>query len=129
MDLIRGIKFGCTKLYCNAFAGMEMAQLVCGGCRTLLMYTRGATSVRCSCCHTLNLASGTVYLFTEGSDIFQHYVMTLQNIKFLVLHKSRSFCISLVKIEVYKALFLMIQLRSLFYLYYIMNYSFGMAFP
>ncbi|KAK9227039.1 hypothetical protein WN943_012088 [Citrus x changshan-huyou] len=36
--------------------GMEMAQLICGGCRTLLMYTRGATSVRCSCCHTVNLA-------------------------------------------------------------------------
>ncbi|GAY33820.1 hypothetical protein CUMW_008170 [Citrus unshiu] len=40
----------------NASAGMEMAQLICGGCRTLLMYTRGATSVRCSCCHTVNLA-------------------------------------------------------------------------
>uniref|UniRef100_A0A251SZ02 Putative zinc finger, LSD1-type n=1 Tax=Helianthus annuus TaxID=4232 RepID=A0A251SZ02_HELAN len=35
---------------------MEMDQLICGGCRTLLMYTRGATSVRCSCCHTVNLA-------------------------------------------------------------------------
>ncbi len=34
----------------------EMAQLVCAGCRTLLMYMRGATSVQCSCCHTVNLA-------------------------------------------------------------------------
>ncbi|CAL9166637.1 unnamed protein product [Musa hybrid cultivar] len=34
---------------------MEMAQLVCGGCRTLLMYSRGATSVRCSCCNTINI--------------------------------------------------------------------------
>ncbi|TYH70497.1 hypothetical protein ES332_A05G120100v1 [Gossypium tomentosum] len=33
---------------------MEMAQLVCGGCRTLLMYTCGATSVRCSCCNIIN---------------------------------------------------------------------------
>lgn len=33
-----------------------MAQLVCGGCHTLLMYIRGATSVQCSCCHTINLA-------------------------------------------------------------------------
>jgi LSD1 subclass zinc finger protein len=33
-----------------------MAQLVCGGCHTLLMYLRGATSVQCSCCHTVNLA-------------------------------------------------------------------------
>ncbi|GMI91999.1 hypothetical protein HRI_002869200 [Hibiscus trionum] len=38
-------------------SGMEMAQLICGGCRTLLMYTRGATSVRCSCCNTVNLAT------------------------------------------------------------------------
>ncbi|AQK50700.1 LOL1 [Zea mays] len=37
-------------------AGTEMAQLVCGGCHTLLMYIRGATSVQCSCCHTVNLA-------------------------------------------------------------------------
>ena len=36
--------------------GTEMAQLVCGGCHTLLMYIRGATSVQCSCCHTINLA-------------------------------------------------------------------------
>ena len=36
--------------------GTEMAQLVCGGCHTLLMYIRGATSVQCSCCHTVNLA-------------------------------------------------------------------------
>lgn len=33
-----------------------MARLVCGGCHTLLMYIRGATSVQCSCCHTVNLA-------------------------------------------------------------------------
>ncbi|WVZ09655.1 hypothetical protein V8G54_014185 [Vigna mungo] len=34
----------------------DMAQLVCGGCHTLLMYIRGATTVQCSCCHTVNLA-------------------------------------------------------------------------
>jgi len=45
----------------NACAGMEMSQLYCGGCRTLLMYTRGATSVRCSCCHTVNLVPGTTF--------------------------------------------------------------------
>lgn len=42
------------KLY--VCTGTEMAQLVCGGCHTLLMYIRGATSVQCSCCHTVNLA-------------------------------------------------------------------------
>lgn len=42
--------------------GTEMAQLVCGGCHTLLMYIRGATSVQCSCCHTVNLA-------LEGTEI------------------------------------------------------------
>ena len=40
----------------NSLPGTEMAQLVCGGCHTLLMYIRGATSVQCSCCHTVNLA-------------------------------------------------------------------------
>ncbi|EMS52308.1 hypothetical protein TRIUR3_17786 [Triticum urartu] len=34
---------------------VEMAQLICGGCRTLLMYTRNADTVRCSCCSTVNL--------------------------------------------------------------------------
>ncbi|URE42012.1 LSD1 zinc finger domain containing protein [Musa troglodytarum] len=34
---------------------MEMAQLMCRGCRTLLMYSCGATSVRCSCCNTINI--------------------------------------------------------------------------
>eukprot|EP00959_Pyramimonas_sp_CCMP1952_P221837 4637780-Pyramimonas_sp.AAC.1 len=37
-------------------SGADMAQLVCGGCRTLLMYIRGATSVQCSQCNTVNLA-------------------------------------------------------------------------
>ena len=36
--------------------GAEMAQLICGHCRTLLMYAHGATSVQCSCCSTVNLA-------------------------------------------------------------------------
>ena len=36
--------------------GAEMAQLICGRCRTLLMYTHGATSVQCSCCSIVNLA-------------------------------------------------------------------------
>lgn len=46
----------------NVPAGMEMSQLYCGGCRTLLVYTRGATSVRCSCCNTINLVPGIIYL-------------------------------------------------------------------
>ncbi|KAB2038450.1 hypothetical protein ES319_D03G145200v1 [Gossypium barbadense] len=39
---------------------MEMAQLICGGCRTFLMYTCGAASIKCSCCHTINVAPGTI---------------------------------------------------------------------
>lgn len=56
-----------------AFAGTDMAQLICGGCRTLLMYARGATSVRCSCCHTVNLAPGMKKLIVDfgfGKDIW-----------------------------------------------------------
>lgn len=33
-----------------------MAQLECNGCRTLLMYIRGASSVQCSICQLVNLA-------------------------------------------------------------------------
>ncbi|KAK2966365.1 hypothetical protein RJ640_021509 [Escallonia rubra] len=47
-------------------AGMDMSQLICGGCRTLLMHARGATSVRCSCCHTVNLVPEKVN--TENAD-------------------------------------------------------------
>ena len=42
-------------------AGTEMAQLECGGCRTLLMYIRGASSVQCSVCNTVNLAMQGAY--------------------------------------------------------------------
>jgi LSD1 subclass zinc finger protein len=44
-----------TNIFYVCNAGLEMAQLICGGCRTLLMYTRNADTVRCSCCHTVNL--------------------------------------------------------------------------
>lgn len=47
-----------SRLTCifESFVRTEMAQLVCAGCHTLLMYVGGATSVQCSCCHTVNLA-------------------------------------------------------------------------
>ncbi|XP_062162513.1 protein LOL2 [Alnus glutinosa] len=32
----------------------EMAQMVCGSCRRLLKYPRGARHIECSCCHTVN---------------------------------------------------------------------------
>ncbi|ESR62574.1 hypothetical protein CICLE_v10017149mg [Citrus x clementina] len=32
----------------------EMAQMVCGSCRQLLAYPRGARHVKCSCCQTVN---------------------------------------------------------------------------
>ncbi|KAJ6770765.1 PROTEIN LSD1 [Salix purpurea] len=44
--------------YLGQLAGMDFAQLICRGCRTLLMYARGATTVRCSCCHIVNYAPG-----------------------------------------------------------------------
>ncbi|KAG8077198.1 hypothetical protein GUJ93_ZPchr0007g3617 [Zizania palustris] len=33
----------------------EIGQLVCGGCRNLLAYFRGAVHVHCTCCQTINL--------------------------------------------------------------------------
>jgi LSD1 subclass zinc finger protein len=47
---------------CN-LAGMDMAQLICRGCRSLLMYPHGATTVRCSCCHVVNIAPGKMQNF------------------------------------------------------------------
>jgi len=43
---------------------MELSQLYCGGCRTLLMHARGATTVRCSCCNTINYVPGMIYTHT-----------------------------------------------------------------
>ncbi|KAH7546015.1 hypothetical protein FEM48_Zijuj01G0156000 [Ziziphus jujuba var. spinosa] len=37
---------------CNSDA--EIAQMVCGACRRLLKYPRGARNVQCSCCQTVN---------------------------------------------------------------------------
>ncbi|KAK1378753.1 hypothetical protein POM88_025497 [Heracleum sosnowskyi] len=34
---------------------IEMCQMVCGSCRRLLSYARGAKYVKCSCCQTVNL--------------------------------------------------------------------------
>lgn len=43
-----------------------MAQLVCGGCRTILMYARGAASVRCSCCNTISVTMSGIYYFLHS---------------------------------------------------------------
>jgi LSD1 subclass zinc finger protein len=66
-------KFALTYNYfyvCNA--GLEMAQLICGGCRTLLMYTRNADTVRCSCCHTVNLVRPGI------ADSFPIFLLTFK---------------------------------------------------
>lgn len=53
---------------------MEMAQIICYGCRTLLMYTSGATSVRCSCCGTVNIARpGMFCLFWSLGTCYLQY--------------------------------------------------------
>lgn len=60
-------------------AGTEMAQLICGGCHTLLMYIRGASSVQCSCCHTVNLAlEGKQVLLIKSpvSDLLAEFLIT-----------------------------------------------------
>lgn len=71
-----------------------MAQLVCGGCHTLLMYIRGATSVQCSCCHTVNLAmEGKVIL--QLFEIYSIYYISLLvqvRIKWYCHSKSGSTC-------------------------------------
>jgi LSD1 subclass zinc finger protein len=51
-----------------------MAQLVCGGCHTLLMYIRGATSVQCSCCHTVNLALEGIIKPLTSQTVLQDFI-------------------------------------------------------
>lgn len=68
-------------------SGMDMAQLICGGCRTLLMYSRGATSVRCSCCHTVNLAPGIYFddSFCDMEILCYDFIMLTSHIWFFRL--------------------------------------------
>jgi LSD1 subclass zinc finger protein len=61
-----------------------MAQLICGGCRTLLMYTRSADTVRCSCCNTVNLVRPGVIDFPPAlpslsilHNYFQAFILSL----------------------------------------------------
>ncbi|XP_075481924.1 protein LOL2-like isoform X3 [Primulina tabacum] len=44
------------------------SQVVCGGCRTVLLYPRGATNVRCSICNTVTPVLPTA---RAGMDIAQ----------------------------------------------------------
>ena len=65
-------------------AGTEMAQLECGGCRTLLMYIRGASSVQCSVCNTVNLAmqaNQIAHVNCGGCGITLMYAYGAQSIK------------------------------------------------
>lgn len=59
-------------------AGTEMAQLICGGCHTLLMYVGGASRVQCSCCHTVNLAS-------QGKQVFVTKTFYLNEFNLLLM--------------------------------------------
>ena len=74
-------------------SGTEMAQLICGGCHTLLMYVRGATSVHCSCCHTINLAmegfifSNLIIQFNLYWDIIWYIGTSEWNVQYLITAK------------------------------------------
>lgn len=64
--------------------GMESAQLLCGGCRTLLMYPRGATSVQCSVCHHVNLAhdaNSVAHISCSGCSTTLMYPFGAQSVK------------------------------------------------
>ena len=61
-----------------------MSQLVCGGCRTLLVYVRGASSVQCSCCHTVNLSMETgqvAHINCGGCGMTLMYAFGAQSVK------------------------------------------------
>lgn len=74
--------------------GMEMAQLICGGCRTLLMHARGAASVRCSCCHTVNLVPGMILMdcnYVYGAWSFYDVHLKRFSITLLMLERLHMF--------------------------------------
>lgn len=52
-----------------------MAQLICHGCYSPLMYIRGATSVQCSRCCTVTLA-------LEGEDVIAEDMSLLGTLMF-----------------------------------------------
>ena len=49
----------------NVHLGPDSAQLVCSNCRMLLVYPRGAGTVQCSICQTLNPANQVIPHFNE----------------------------------------------------------------
>ena len=56
-SIARDLHFhGFTLLSCLHTHAGDVAQLVCTGCRVLLMYPRGANSVQCSLCGSINSA-------------------------------------------------------------------------
>lgn len=59
-----------------------MARLICGGCQTLLMYTRSATTVRCSCCDTVNLVRpGTDVCVTLSRRSIKFWFFICEHVK------------------------------------------------
>lgn len=49
-----------------------MAQLICSGCHTQLMYIRSANSVQCPRCHTVNLALEGEEEIAADMDVFEN---------------------------------------------------------
>jgi LSD1 subclass zinc finger protein len=56
--------------------GGGMDQIVCGGCRTPLMYNRGATSVRCIRCQTVTSVTGIIIHKVKLFDFFLLFCFT-----------------------------------------------------
>lgn len=42
---------------CNCALTAMQSQIVCAGCRSTLLYSMGATNVRCAICNTITLVS------------------------------------------------------------------------
>ena len=50
-----------------------MGQMVCGSCRELLAYPRGAVHVQCAGCRTINLVLEGTYCFYFVLSLFSVY--------------------------------------------------------
>jgi LSD1 subclass zinc finger protein len=54
-----------------------MGQMVCGSCRELIAYPRGAVHVRCAGCQTINLVlEGAHYLYFAQQFLFSLFFLT-----------------------------------------------------
>lgn len=78
------------KLYWQVFhsAGMQ-SQLVCNGCRSILLYPRGATNVCCALCNTItSVPPPGMFLLSQWKNCSIELVRCILEFSCLYIHQS-----------------------------------------